>query len=74
MKSKEKVICQVYLDGKIKKSIIEYRVVYVDKKGRYIKTMGNKEYLSKDNRYKSIYTTILDYLADLSLGIIKGDD
>ena len=56
--TKSDVVHQVYTDGKLTRSIFEKRVIYEDGKGRYIKHLGNKYYLSDDNRWKDEYFTL----------------
>jgi len=55
---KSDVVCDVYTDGKLDKSMPEKRVIYTDGKGRYIKSMSNKYYLDANNHWKCEYTTV----------------
>lgn len=56
--NKSDVTCQVYTDNKLTKSILEKRVIYTNKKGRYIRSMGNKYYLNDSNAWKNEYFTL----------------
>jgi hypothetical protein len=49
---KSEVFCDSYLDGKLQNSMPQNRVVYTDKKGRYVQSEGRKYYLDPQNHYK----------------------
>jgi len=57
-REKEIVTCEYYLDGVLKRTNIEKRIIYKDKKGRYIRCLKNKEYLDENNHWKFDLWTI----------------
>lgn len=70
---KSDIVCDVYTDGKLTKSIPERRVVYTDTKGKYIRCMKNKEYLDNNNHYKFEYRLLgrSQFIFDQKDGIMK---
>lgn len=69
--TKRPITCNCIRDGVLTRSIVENRVVYKDKKGEYIRSMGNKYYLTNDTYEQHAYS-IRGYSAEEVLAKILG--
>ncbi len=46
--AKRPITCNCFADGVLTRSLVEHRVVYKDGQGEFIRSMGNKYYITND--------------------------